>query len=532
MEQKNFLLAMALIIGFLLLWSTFVVPRFAPPPAPLPAGQAGVPAAQNVGTAVESPGTMAVTPAEMKSALAEVGETVVPPDTILHDENNEIVFSPKGGAVRDWRINSKGEEVDLVLNPEAEILPLASFPEAIFKITTGDRRAVMETTLANRLHVTKTLTLSSSGYLHQLSFRFQNPTSHPIELSNWEWGWGPGLGTAATEQKENTRNIRAITLGKLKVHVIKEADQPEFGRWAAIDNRYFLVAFIPKQPHAIDLGVTGSKTQTRIRLIESTTIPAKGEATLEYELYVGPKGFTQLKKYGLGLEESVDFGYFSSLGRLVLDALYYLKAVTGNYGVAIIILTIVIQILMAPLTIKSFKATLAMKKLQPKIAEIQARFKGDPKRLNIEMMNVYKSTGTNPFGGCLPMLLQLPIFWALFTTLRNAYELRGEPFVGWIRDLSTPDVLFHAGGVPVHALPLVMGGAMYFQQKMSGAASDPTQKQMMLMMPIMFTFMFYGFPSGLVLYWLTNNLMTMAFQWSFQRFSKSPSGVIETTIVK
>jgi YidC/Oxa1 family membrane protein insertase len=525
MEQKNFLLAMGLIIGFLLLWSTFVVPRFAPPPAPAPT-------AQNVGTGVESPGTMAATPTELKSAHAEMGEAVVLPDAILHDANDEIVFSPKGGAIRNWRLNSKGQEVDLVLNPEAEALPLATFPETVFKITPGVRRAVMAATLANGLRVTKTLTLSPSGYLHQLSFRFQNPTSHPIELAKWEWGWGPGLGTATTERKENARLIRAITLGKLKVHVIKEADQPEFGRWAAIDNRYYLVAFIPKQPHAIELAVTGAKDQTRIRLIESTTVPAKGETTLDYELYVGPKGFTQLKKYRQGLEESVDFGTFSSLGRLILNALDYLKAVTGNYGLAIILLTIGIQIVMAPLTIKSFKATLAMKKLQPKIAEIQARFKSDPKRLNVEMMNVYKSTGTNPFGGCLPMLLQLPIFWALFTTLRNAYELRGAPFVGWIRDLSTPDVLFHAAGFPVHVLPLVMGGAMYFQQKMSGAASDPTQKQMMTMMPIMFTFMFYGFPSGLVLYWLTNNLMTMGFQWSFQRFSQPSSRVIETTIVK
>jgi len=525
MEQKNFLLAMGLIIGFLLLWSTFVVPRFAPAPAPLPV-------AQNVGSGAEGPGTMAATPAELKSAHTEMGEPVVLPDAILHDENNEIVFSPKGGAIRNWRLNSKGQEVDLVLNPYAETLPLASFRDAVFKITPGDRRAAMEATLANGLHVTKTLTLSSSGYLHQLSIRFRNPTTHPIELSKWDWGWGPGLGTAQSEQKENARNIRAITLGKLKVHVIKEADQAEFGRWAAIDNRYYLVAFIPKQPHAIELGVAGAKDQTRLRLIESTTIPAEGETTLDYELYVGPKGFTQLKKYGRGLEEAVDFGTFSALGRLVLNALYYLKAVTGNYGLAIILLTIGLQIVMAPLTIKSFKATLAMKKLQPKIAEIQARFKNDPKRLNVEMMNVYKSTGTNPFGGCLPMLLQLPIFWALFTTLRNAYELRGAPFVGWIHDLSTPDVLVHIGGFPVHALPLIMGGAMYFQQKMSGAASDPTQKQMMTMMPIMFTFMFYGFPSGLVLYWLTNNLMTMAFQWSFQRYSRPSSGVIETTIVK
>src|SRR6202035_4672557 len=173
-----------------------------------------------------------------------------------------------------------------------------------------------------------------------------------------------------------------------------------------------------------------------------------------------------------------DFGVFTSLGRFILNILNHLKALTGNYGVSIILLTMGLQLLMFPLTVKSFKATMAMKKLQPKIAELQARFKSDPKRLNVEMMNLYKSSGTNPFGGCLPMLLQLPIFWALFTTLRNAYELRGAPFFGWIQDLSTPDVLMHFGNFPLHALPLVMGGAMFMQQRMSGAASDPTQKQM------------------------------------------------------
>jgi YidC/Oxa1 family membrane protein insertase len=524
MESKNFLLAMALIVSFLLLWTVFIVPRFTPPPAPQTS--AAVPTSQ-------TPESMATTPAELKSEHAEMGEAVVPADTILHDANNEIVFSAKGGAVRNWRLSSKGQEVDLVLNPDADTLPLATFPDTVFKITPEIGRAVLEATLPNGLHLTKTLTLSPSGHMHQISFRFQNPTSHPIDLSNWEWGWGPGVGTAFTELKDNPRVTRAITLGKLKVHVIKEVDHPEFGRWAAIDNRYFLVAFIPQTPHPVELSVTGAKAQTSLHLIENTQVPAHGETTLIYDLYAGPKGFEQLKKYGKGLEESVDFGTFSALGRLILDAIYYLKAVTGNYGVAIILLTIGIQICMSPLTIKSFKATLAMKKLQPKIAAIQAQFKNDPKRLNVEMMNVYKSTGTNPFGGCLPMLLQLPIFWALFTTLRNAYELRGAPFFGWIHDLSTPDVLMQVGGFPVHALPLVMGGAMFFQQKMSGATSDPTQKQMMTMMPIMFTFMFYGFPSGLVLYWLTNNIMTMTFQWSFQKFGQpsSPS-VIETTIVK
>ncbi len=520
MEQKNFILAIGLIASFLILWSIFVVPRFAPPPAPQ---NATPPAAASAATP-KAP--------EIKSAHAEMGEPIVVTDTIVRDENNEIVLAPRGGAVKNWRLKLKDQEVDLVLNPDADVLPLASFPDTLFKITPADRQAVMTATLANGVRVTKTLALSASGYLHHVTYRFQNPTSRPIELSKWAWGWGPGLGTAVGEQKENTRLIRALTLGKLKVHVIKPAEQVEMGRWAAIDNRYYLVAFIPKEAHPVELAAEGTKADTRLSLLETTAVPAKGEMVVSYELYVGPKGFTQLKKYGRGLEESVDFGTFSGLGRLILSALNYLKRITGNYGVAIILLTIGIQALMFPLTIKSFKATLAMKKLQPKIAEIQARFKTDPKRLNVEMMNLYKSSGTNPFGGCLPMLLQMPIFFALFTTLRNAYELRGAPFIGWIHDLSAPDVLVHLGTFQLHALPLVMGGAMFFQQRMAGAPSDPTQKQMMTMMPIMFTFMFYGFPSGLVLYWLTNNLMTMGVQWSFQRWNPDPNRVIETTIVK
>jgi YidC/Oxa1 family membrane protein insertase len=523
MEQKNFLLAMGLIVSFLIIWSVFVIPRFTPP-AP-PPGAAALADRQPTGSLVQ-------TSTDFKSTPAGTDKSVMLTDTTLHDENNEIVLTPKGGAVKSWRIKTKNGEIDLVLDPDADLLPLASFPEAVYRIKAGDHQAVMDTTLANGVHVTKTLTLSPSGHLHNISYRFQNPTSQPIELSKWDWGWGPGVGTAPSEQKENARLIRVLTLGKLKVHVIKETDHPEFGRWAAIDNRYYLIAFIPKIPHPVELEAIGAKDQKRMRLIETTLVPAKGEVTLDYELYVGPKGFGALKKYDRGLEEAVDFGTFSGLGRLILDVLNRLKAMTGNYGISIIILTIGIQLLMFPLTIKSFKATLAMKKLQPKIAEIQARFKNDPKRLNVEMMNVYKGSGTNPFGGCLPMLLQLPIFWALFTALRNAYELRGAPFIGWIHDLSTPDVLLHVGTFPVHVLPLVMGGAMFFQQRMAGATSDPTQKQMMMMMPIMFTFMFYSFPAGLTLYWLTNNLMTMAVQWSFQRTNKTPSSVINTTLVK
>lgn len=520
MQNKNFFLAMGLIAAFLLLWTVFVIPRFSPKPVP------GATSAVTMTPDAEAPVP------EIASAHKRMGEPVVTKDTILRDENNEIVLTSKGGAVKNWRVKLTSHEVDLVLHPNAETLPLDSFSDTPFKITVQGKTAIMQGALASGLRVTKKLTLGSSGYLHQLSYQFQNPTSRPIEVPRWSVGWGPGLGTDPGEKKENAGIIRAITLGKLKVKAIEAEDSAELGRWAAIDNRYYLAAFIPKQERPVQLVVEGAKDQTRLSLVDRAGVaPGKSE-DIHYELYVGPKGHTQLKAYKRDLEESVDFGTFAWLGKKILDSLYWLKERTGNYGLAIILLTIGIQLLMLPLSLKSFRATMAMKKLQPKIAELQARFKSDPKRLNIEMMNLYKHSRTNPFGGCLPMLLQLPIFLALFTAIRNAYELRGAPFYGWIQDLSAPDVLFHISSFQVHALPLIMGGTMYFQQRLAGAVTDPMQKQMMTMMPIMFTFMFYGFPSGLVLYWLTNNVMTMASQWGFQRIHRDDTNVIETTIVK
>lgn len=502
--NKNILLAVILSVSFLFLWSVFMVPRLAPPPPqPTPPAQVAPQA---------DPGK----PAELVSAHR--GQPAAP-DAILRDEHNEIIFSPQGGGIRQWRLKLKGEEVNLVAAPDTEPLPLASGTDSLFKMTSQPGQLVMQGTLANGLRLTKTLALSPAGFLHTLSFRFDNPFSQPVDLKNWEWGWGPGLGTTTSEHKENARLTRALQMGKLKAHALKAGTYSDAGEWVGIDNRYFMVAFLPSgdaDPHVV---VSGTKDQTRVVLQHDLTVPARGLAVLHYEIYVGPKGYTQLKRYNKNLEEGVDFGLFSALGKLILSAIYRLQKWTGNYGWAIVILTLILQVLILPLTIKNFKSMLAMKRIQPQIAALQKQYKSDPKRLNIEMMNLYKKTGTNPFGGCLPMLLQLPIFWALFTTLRNAYELRGTPWIGWIRDLSAAD--------PYHILPIIMGGSMFLQQRLSGAVTDPTQRQMMFIMPIMFTVMFFNFPSGLVLYWLTNNLATIAIQWFFQRTQqRSPVEVV------
>lgn len=508
MDNKNFILAILLSLGFLFLWTTQIMPRLSPRPV---ASQATAPGETTspLPSAVVSPAPQA----EISSAHAQKGQPAVDAEQVLRDASNEIVFTSRGGAIKHWRIKSKEGEVDLVLSPEGSVLPLASFPDRAFSLSPKGREMTMQATLSPGLRVIKTLTLAEEGHLHSLQYRLMNTTSQPLDVKGWEWGWGPGIGTVALEQKENAGLIRGLSMAKIRVTHLKEGNQVELGRWAAIDNRYFLVAFLPKKAAGAQVAVSGKKEATTVRILQNLTVPAHGETLLDYELYVGPKGYTQLKKYERKLEESVDFGWFTVVGHWLLRAIYALQRLSGNFGVAIILVTIMLNILLLPLTLKSFRSTMAMKKLQPKIAELQQRFKGDPKRLNVEMMNLYKTSGTNPFGGCLPMVLQIPIFVAFFNTLRNAYELRGAPFVLWINDLSAPDKL---PGLPaVHVLPLIMGGVMFLQQRMAGAVTDPTQRQMMMIMPVMFTFMLYTMPSGLVIYWLTNSLVTIIFQYIF-----------------
>jgi YidC/Oxa1 family membrane protein insertase len=497
MSNKNLWLAILLSVGFLFVWSTFVIPRFTPKPAVVAPGTTSATTPVVAGV----PGSTSIVPAHTDTWDAKKN-----PEIVLRDLENEIIFSPKGGAIHHWFFKRKGEDADLVHSPAFEPRPLTTFPEKVFSISQKNNVVTMYSDLGNGLRLTKTLALSSQGHLHELTFTFQNLTGQTLELKDWGWSWGPGLGTVAGEQKENSGLIRAISKRKAGAHVLKPGAH-EFGEWAAIDNRYFLVAFIPistgLQP---SIAVEGKKETTVLKIIQPVSVPAHGQTQITYQLYAGPKGYTQLGHYGKGLEAAVDFGWFSALGKLVLKTLYWLHQKTHNYGWAIVILTIMLQIILSPLTIKSYKAMLAMKELQPQIAALQQNYKSDPKRLQVEMMNLYKKSGTNPFGGCLPMLLQLPIFWALFTTLRNAYELRGAEFIGWIRDLSAAD--------PFHALPIMMGLGMFLQQRISGAVTDPMQRQMMYIMPIMFVVMFWSFSSGLVLYWFVQSLISMGIQWA------------------
>jgi YidC/Oxa1 family membrane protein insertase len=290
-------------------------------------------------------------------------------------------------------------------------------------------------------------------------------------------------------------------------------------KWVGIAGQHFIAALIP-----LDADDPRVWLKDRDRVVEAKLLfPLAGATTTNrLGIYVGAKEMKPLTAMDHDLARSIDLGYFSFVGFPLLWALRRLHTFTHNYGLDIILLTVLIKVLFWPLTQKSFQTMRAMQKLQPQMAKLREQYKDDQEALNKEMIELYRRHKVNPFGGCLPMILQLPVFIGLYQALMNAVELRHSPFLLWIDDLSAPDRLgslplpfIEPPGIPV--LTVLMGASMLAQQWMSPPAGDPAQQRVMMLMPLLFTFVFVNFPSGLVLYWLVNNLLTIAQQWWITR---------------
>jgi YidC/Oxa1 family membrane protein insertase len=288
--------------------------------------------------------------------------------------------------------------------------------------------------------------------------------------------------------------------------------------WAGLDEGYFLMAMVPQAaPNALVLlkeTLPGPMVASLRTPVEN--LPAGGEAQFSYGLYFGPKDLKDLQSLGLG--GAVNFGWFDFLGRPLLYALKFLDRYSFNYGWAIVILTFMIRILFFYPNHKSYKSMKAMQKLQPKVAKIREKYKDDKEAMNKELMGLYRTFKVNPLAGCLPMVIQLPVFIALYRVLGSAIELRHASFIPtlpftqivWLADLSTKD--------PLLITPLVMGGTMFLQQKMTPSPGDPAQAKMMMFLPLIFTFMFLNFASGLVIYWLVNNVLSIIQQYYTNKY--------------
>jgi YidC/Oxa1 family membrane protein insertase len=316
-------------------------------------------------------------------------------------------------------------------------------------------------------------------------------------------------------------SLQQVELKKIK----KDKDTfPGKLKWIAIESRYFLTALITKEPAESTMKLafkSENNILTNQYIHQASAILPDGVQKFEFELFFGPKSLKLLTQLNNSLDKAIYFGWFDFIAKPFLWLMNMLYHIIPNYGVAIIVLTILVKLILWPLGNRGYKSMNAMRKLQPLVEEIRVKYKADKQKMNQEVMKLYNTYKINPMGGCLPIFLQIPVFFALYRMLYEAIELRHARFFWWINDLSAPDRLFHFDfaipfmqppyGIPV--LTLIMGVTMFIQQKMSPPPADPVQAKMFMFMPIIFTVIFINFSSGLVLYWLVNNILSIAQQY-------------------
>jgi YidC/Oxa1 family membrane protein insertase len=310
------------------------------------------------------------------------------------------------------------------------------------------------------------------------------------------------------------------------------------GGWIGFTDKYWLAAVVPDQKENLKakfrhVSVDGQDRYQVDFLGDAVVVPPGQSVDVVTRLFAGAKQFDLLNqykdKYNIPLfDYAIDFGWFFFLTRPILITLDFFYHYIGNYGLAILLLTLCVKLLFFPLANKSYRAMSKMKKLQPEMQKLRERFGDDKAKMNQELMALYKKEKVNPMAGCLPIAVQIPVFFSLYKVLFVNIEMRHAPFFGWIKDLSAPDptTVFNLFGLipwtPPHMLmigawPLAMGVTMFLQQKLNPTPADPTQAKVMMFLPVIFTFLFATFPAGLVIYWTGNNLLSITQQWVIMR---------------
>ncbi len=539
--EKRLLMAFLLSAVIFMVWSALFPP--AKPPMKTPAVQAPT---EESAPAVAPEKTSTPAPAEETASHTGVpdGETTAVTDAIeagseeeivLENGNLHVVLTNRGAAITSLILkgyeDDEGRPLDLIQTVDD---PRRAVPFQLVGDGAVDRRLY---TVERRGHsvtfrwsdgaseeVVKTVTLEENSYFIDFKLVINGqPTMTEVAV-------GTGMRDIGETEKANRfatwGDVVVLEGGELekyhrkKVKEITRIDGPAVG-FAGFEDTYFLNILRPSVPLAgvaivplevpmtaepAENGARKKKEKEEDRRVLQVLLRPENPG-FEGTLFAAPKEYDLLQQVDRGVEETLHFGIFHPISVIFLKVLRWIHGFVGNWGLAIILLTVLIRAILFPLMHTSTVSMRKMQKLQPKVKAIQEKYrkhKGDPQmraKMNQEMMELYKVEGVNPMGGCLPMLVQLPILWALYTLFAYAIELRHAPFVFWIHDLSAKD--------PYYITPVLMTATMWLQQKLAPQAGDPQQQKMFRMMPLIFGIMFLGFPSGLVLYWLTNNVLTI-----------------------
>jgi len=567
MEKRVFL---AIFLSFVVL--AVYQSYFAPPPIkPAAAGQgtpppsaspveSGAPAASAPGGSVGA-APSAQAPAAVPSAAPLVADAAAR-RIVVETEDVRAVFNTAGATLESWQLLKYLDETGqhpLELIPQ-DLPPAGSTPGMPRPFTLGTDDAAVTETLRTALFqpsadslqlgsASGTLSFTyrdSSGLNARKTFYFQ-PDGHSYLLNvdaSVDIGgtprpvaimWGPAVGSGYSLSDARHQPARAVQFRDGAIERLDAGDltaQPRYEgvfRFAGVEEQYFLVAAVPGETtekmrveyEPVTLPVPGDatgRTRTFVSFFVSPAAAAGRPVALPF--FVGPKDFDKLRAVETQLVRAIDFGMFAWLVVPLLQALKWLNGYLHNYGWSIIALTVLINLAIFPLRHRSMVSMRKMQSLQPEVKAIQERYAKykftDPERqkMNQEMMALYKQKGVNPASGCVPMLLTMPILFAFYAMLSVAIELRGAPFVGWIHDLASKD--------PYYVWPVLMGGTMFWQQKMMPTTADPMQQRIFLLMPVVFTVTFLGMPAGLVIYWLASNVMAIGQQYLTNRLIGAP----------
>jgi YidC/Oxa1 family membrane protein insertase len=537
MERRVFL---AIFLSFVVVYAyqALFVPAVPPPTTTTsaPSQSSGVPEGPSTPPASVAPPSSVAAPVVTDRAV--VSESVER-EIVVETQTVRAVFTNRGGRVSQWLLkeydeDSAGNPVNLVPTKTPPDMPLPFslrvdeggltpiLNNALYKATPSSNEIVFEYENTAGLRVRKQFVLDPQSYVVTFSATVQQGD----RVFNPFVQWGPGLGDVGATSAGGsffTGNYvqppQAIFQDAEDVHRIPAANvsaQPVHEgrfRFAGVDDHYFIAAAVnPGQTRVEYRAVTlpsPTNPDTQRQLLAHTYAFAQPPANVKF--YFGPKAFDVLKSVDAELVRAIHYGVFAWLAVPLLGALKWIFAFTGNYGWAIIILTILINLAIFPLRHKSVVSMRKMQALQPQLKAIQDRYANlkvtDPARqkMNTEIMNLYREKGVNPASGCVPMLLTLPVLFAFYSLLQQSIELRGAPFALWIRDLSHPD--------PYFVTPILMGATMFWQQKITPTTADPTQQRVMMIMPLMLSVMFLWAPSGLVLYWFISNVWAIGQQY-------------------
>jgi len=546
METKRAFTAVILSLIILLGYQYF----FMPPPAPQPVAptkeQSSTPAV-DVATVKPQTASSPVAPAAEGQNPPQFSGKDIPVETALY----RAVISENGGVVKSFTLKKYKETAakgapnkELIFTQASGKMPLSfawgngippqaqlyqASQAALTVPPGGEGTLVMSAEPMPGLRLTRRLIFADSSYQIRLEVEVENNTAQALQGTAFlETVNRPFAQTAKGTQGIFTGPALLLdhVLQEIKVDTLKKEGAKTLSgqlSWSAYEDSYFLCGVIPQATgkSTVQLALSGDDQVTTTLSGEAEILPPAGKKTFQYTVFMGPKKLSILKEVGFELDKIINFGWFDVLAKPTLFLLNFLYQYLHNYGVAIILVTVLFKLLFWPISHKGMKSMKTMQKIQPKMAKLREKYADDKERLNQEMMTLYKTYKINPLGGCLPMVLQIPVFFSLYKVLLQTIELRHAPFMLWMTDLSSPDRLAIGidipglGGIPV--LTLLMGGTMFLQQRMTPTTGDPAQAKVMMFLPVIFTFMFLNFASGLVLYWFVNNLLSIGQQYVINR---------------